>query len=64
MPNTTTTFTRKGPGGQELKRVAHSAAEAVKLRFDGWTEVKPTAAAATESAQKPATTSTTTSTPK
>lgn len=33
------TFTRTKPDGTKQTRVAHTPAEAVKLRFEGWKEV-------------------------
>lgn len=38
------TFTRKRGDGSTATRVAHSQAEAVSLRFEGWTETKTAAA--------------------
>jgi len=32
------TFTRNDDGGKPRTRLAYTPAEAVKLRFDGWTE--------------------------
>ncbi len=38
------TFTRTDDTGKPRTRIAYTPAEAVKLRFDGWTEVGPVTA--------------------
>ncbi len=38
MAETPIVFTRDDDTGKTLERTAHTAAEAVKLRFDGWRE--------------------------
>lgn len=57
MSTSTTTFT-KVIDGKVRTRDAHTPAEAVKLRFDGWTEQKATKATASPSEATTATKST------
>lgn len=47
MADTEIVFTRQGDDGKTLERVAHTPAEAVKLRFDGWREKKSAASSKT-----------------
>ncbi|WP_047893250.1 hypothetical protein [Micromonospora sp. RV43] len=63
MPKATTDYgvwTRKHPeSGEEQRRTAHSPADAVRLKFDGWVQEAPTNAKSSTSttASKPASSS-------